>query len=370
MQIGLSQVLLARGIKPSAVIGHSIGEIAASVVAGCLTPTEGALVVMRRSKLYARQRGQELGGMALVNLPFASVVAELGPRKDLVAAIDSSPSTCVVSGEAGAVEKYLAGMKERSVKAFKVKTDIAFHSPVLEPLVVSLKTVLSGALHPRPASMPIFSTSNADPRTSVLRDTSYWVKNMVQPVHLRSAIEAAAEDGYRVFQEVSTHPIVTHSIIETLVEKSLDENEFGAIGTMKRDTGADHSIQQALARLYVLGVHVDFKEQLDNGWCKTVPKTPWVHKPYWKIVETGPLSVGLLHDVDKHTLLGQRTPVAGTDIVLYSTKLDDKTKPFPGTHPLVCQKTQNSFSVLVLKPLSVVISVRYRVHPSIKHSRN
>lgn len=330
VQVGLSQVLRAKGVEPQAVIGHSVGEIAASVAAGCLTPEEGALVVTRRARLYAQVKG--LGGMALVNLPFSSVQAELSGRRDIVPAIDSSPNSCVVSGEASPLAGYVESLKARNIKTFQVKTDIAFHCPMLEKLADPLAEALSKSLNPRPPVVPLYSTSNSYPRADSLRNIDYWVNNMISPVWLTSAVNAAVEDGFRVFLEVSTHPIVTHSINETLAERDL--NEAATIGTMKRDASAEKSIQHAIAQLWTKGSQVNFKAQFGRNWSPAVPPTPWNQKPYWRVVETGPTGEGLQHDVEKHTILGQRTPIAGTDTVLYTTKLDDKTKPFPGTHPL------------------------------------
>ncbi|KAJ3879512.1 acyl transferase domain-containing protein [Lentinula edodes] len=334
IQIGLLHVLKATGLEPEAVIGHSVGEIAASVAAGCLTLEEGALVVIRRAKLYAKVQG--LGGMALVNLPFAQVTEELNGRTDLVAAIDSSPSTCVVSGDEAAVATYVESLKASGVKTFRVKTDVAFHSPMLNQLSAPLEEALTKSLHPNSAKIPLYSTSSSDLRTKVARDADYWVHNMVSPVHLKSAVDAAADDGYRIFIEVSSHPIVMHSVIETLVARNIDENEFATFSTMKRDTLASKTIPNAVAQLYTKGAHINFESLLGPKqlWSKTVPGTPWVHKSYWKQVESGPLGEGITHDVEKHTLLGQRVPVAGSETIVYTTKLDDKTKPFPGTHPL------------------------------------
>ncbi|KAH6653270.1 6-methylsalicylic acid synthase [Truncatella angustata] len=336
MQIGLSQVLRSKGLEPQAVIGHSVGEIAASVVGGCLTPEEGALIVIRRAKLYGTIRALTTGGMALVNRPYDEVAAELTNNANLCAAIDSSPSTCVISGEETAVREYVETQKARGIKTFRVETDIAFHSPILEQLAAPLKEALAGSLKPQIPNIPVYSTSNTDPRTPALRDIEYWVNNMIRPVLLKSAVNAAAADGYRVFVEVSSHPIVLHSVNETLLSGNLDEEDFVTVPTMKRGRSALGCVWNALAQLYVSGAEINFAAQLkeESQWCQTVPGTPWLHKPYWKQVETGPLNQEITHDVDKHTLLGQRITVGGTDTVMYTTKLDDKVKPFPGTHPL------------------------------------
>jgi 6-methylsalicylic acid synthase len=331
VQIGLTALLKSKGVEPQAIIGHSVGEIAASVAAGCLTPEEGAIVVSRRAKLYAQVRGQ--GGMVLVHLPFAQVADELGPRRDIVAAISSSPSSCVISGEVAAMEHYISTLHQRGIRTFRVKTDIPFHSPMLEKLADPFTRALSESLGPRPATIPIFSTSSLDPRSDKLRNSDYWVRNMVDPVWLKDAVEAALEDGYRIFLEVSTHPIVTHSVSETLAAQGLEDS--AAINIMSRNTDARKSIMHAISHLHTLGAPVDFKIELGTSeWATTVPGTPWVQKPYWKEVETGSMLSVQHHDVDKHTLLGQCIDVAGASTRVYSTILDENTKPYPLIHPL------------------------------------
>ncbi|KAF2107588.1 hypothetical protein BDV96DRAFT_653667 [Lophiotrema nucula] len=331
VQYGLSELLKSKGVRPQAIVGHSVGEIAATVAAGCLTPEEGTIIVTRRALLYARVKGK--GGMALVNLSWAQVVEELEGRTDLVAAIHSSPTSAVISGQVESLEVYLTGLRERKVQAFRVDTDIPFHSPMLDDLVEPLSKVLLRTICPRPAIVPLYSTSNADARTDVLRDTDYWVINMISPVHLHRAVEAAIDDGHRIFLEVSTHPIVTHSISETLAARHLEES--AAIGIMKRNALAEKSILHAVSQLFTFGAAVDFRAQLGTShWATDVPLSPWVHKPYWKRVETGNNKVAMAHDVDKHTLLGEKIDIAGTGTRVYTTRLDDKTKPYPLTHPL------------------------------------
>ncbi|KAI0904965.1 6-methylsalicylic acid synthase [Ustulina deusta] len=335
IQIGLYDVLVSEGLAPKAVIGHSVGEIAASVVAGCLTRQEGLLVVTRRAKLYAQLRSEISGAMSLVNLPYSVVAGELRGREDLVAAIDSSPSTCVVSGEASSVAKYVESLKTRNIRTFRVNTDVPFHSPMLKPYMKALGSALDGALSPQHSTLQLYSTSNDDPRANVLRDVEYWKRNTVYPVLLKSAVNAAAEDGFRVFIEVSSHPIVLNSVDDTLLDRGLNDEDFITIPTMKRDSPALRSIRKAVANAYTAGAPVNFEAQFGHKrkWCR-IPGTPWLHKPYYRQVEASTSGEAAVHDVEKHTLLGNRTAVAGTDTVIFATKLDDKTKPYPGLHPL------------------------------------
>ncbi|KAL1615173.1 Type I Iterative PKS [Neofusicoccum ribis] len=335
MQIGLAAVLRSRGVQPHGIIGHSVGEIAASVAAGCLKPEEGALIVARRARLYAQVKGQ--GAMFLVNLPFDQVQAELEGRQDIVAAINSSPSSCVVSGDAAAVQTYAEqNLKKRGVKAMKVATDIAFHSPgMLGPLAAPLMKLLEDDIQPRPPVVPLYSTSDPKtPRSEDPRDAEYWVRNMINPVLLTSAVSAAVSDGFRLFLEISSHPIVSHSVSETVMDQGVEE--FAVIPTLRRNKPAEACILHSIGTLYTKGADVDFKRQFSRRWSPNVPGTQWKHKPIWRKVETGGClsASNLKHNVENHTLLGLRNQVAGTSTVLYTTELDNDSKPFPGSHPL------------------------------------
>jgi 6-methylsalicylic acid synthase len=330
MQIGLGAVLKNRGLYPQAIIGHSVGEIAASVVAEALTPEEGALIVCRRALLYQRVMGQ--GAMALVSKPYSEIRQQLGDRKDIVAAIDSSTSSCVVSGSQEAVAEFVEACKKDRVTAFPVKTDIAFHSPLLQQLAEPLLRELESSISPRPPVVRLLSTSLTDPWGTDLRNAQYWVDNMVNPVRLTQAVDAALNDGFRAFLEVSTHPIVTHSINETIMDRQIEDS--AVIATMLRNKSPEKCILHSIAQLHCKGVAIDWKAQMPGAWSSDVPTTKWNHRPIWSEVTTGNVSQGITHDVDKHTLLGQRISIADADMTIYTTTLDGNTKPFPGNHPL------------------------------------
>ena len=330
MQIGLAAVLQSKGIAPHAIVGHSVGEIAASVVAGALTAKEGAIIVCRRAVLYRRVMG--LGSMVLVNVPFSEIQQEVGNRQDIAAAIDSSPSSSVVSGSANVVADFAKVWKDRGIKVIQVKTDVGFHSPLLNELVEPLAKALAQTLRPTSPSIKLYSTSLADPRGQDPRDIHYWTNNMVKPVLLTRAIQAAVEDGFQVFLETSSHPIVSQSIEETLVHNDLES--YAVIPTMTRGSPAEKSILYSLAQLHCKGISVSWKSQMPHDWAPGVPTTSWHHQRYVKQIGTGPVESAEVHDIDKHTLLGQRIPIFGENMTVYTTKLDQNTKPFPGSHPL------------------------------------
>lgn len=330
MQVGLAAVLRSSGVQPKAVVGHSSGEIAASVVAGALTLYEGTLVCCIRARLYQTLAGT--GAMVLLSLPFGEATEEIGSRTDICAAIKSSPSSCVVSGAVDAVDEFSTKWKSRGLNVRSVNTDVAFHSPLLLPLVAPLRAALKSALAPKVPDIVLYSTSLSDPRGNKSRDVEYWVDNMVGPVLLTSAVSAAVEDGHRIFLEVSSHPIVSHSINETLMD--VDVTDSVVLPTLLRNKDTQKCILFALSKLHCVGQSVDFRRILPGSWLHDVPGTTWQHRPCWRKVTTSTIGRNVTHDVNAHVLLGEKIQINGTDGVLWQTYLDPQVKPFPGRHPL------------------------------------
>lgn len=156
---------------------------------------------------------------------------------------------------------------------------------------------------------------------------------MINPVLLTNAVRAAAEDGFRLFLEVSSHPIISHSVNETLM--SLDVDDTLVMPTLLRNKPAMTTLLKALANLWCKGAPIDFQSSFSGiPWASDLPKTKWRHQTYWKDIGTGSITSERCHDPDSHTLLGRRIPVAGTNSVLLTSKLDDDSRPFPGRHPL------------------------------------
>ncbi|MFE7993820.1 type I polyketide synthase, partial [Streptomyces shenzhenensis] len=209
MQVALAAVWRKHGLAPAAVIGHSVGEIAAAVVAGTLGLTDGARLVCRRSALLRRVAGK--GAMLMVALPFDEVGRQLADRSGAAAAISASPRSTVVAGDVAAIEELATRWEGESLVVRQVASDVAFHSAHMDPLLQELRAAAEGLPISDPR-LPLYSTALADPRSDAPRDGAYWADNLRNPVRFTQAVTAAVEDGFRVFVEVSGHPVVAHSI--------------------------------------------------------------------------------------------------------------------------------------------------------------
>ncbi|ULE35799.1 type I polyketide synthase [Mycobacterium sp. IDR2000157661] len=330
MQVGLAAVLRARGVTPAAVIGHSVGEVAACVTAGVFDLTTGAAVACYRARGFRSVAGQ--GAMALVRLPFAEAQRRLRGRTDIEAAINASPASTVVSGTVDAVAEVSADWAQQGVMVRRVNTDVAFHSPAMDALTGELGRLTGQLPAPRAAETPLYTTALADPRSRAPRDRHYWVANLRDRVRFAEAVSAAIEDGHRLFLEVSAHPVVAHSIAETLADAGIDEH--AVVPLLRRDRPEMHSVATALAALHCHGAPVAHGFDAAAPWAHDLPVTQWQHRRFWR-TPTPPPGGRAVHDVRSHTLLGGRTEVTGAVTSrMWQTRLDMSTRPYPGDHPV------------------------------------
>jgi 6-methylsalicylic acid synthase len=329
MQVGLAALWRAAGVEPAAVIGHSVGEIAAAVVAGALSPQDGARLVCRRSVLMREVAGK--GAMALVGLPFAEVARRLAGRTDLVPAIAASPVSTVVAGDPDAVEEVIGTWPDDGITVRRVAADVASHSPHMAPLVDRLVTAVRD-LRPRPPAVPFYSTVLAQPRMTEPPGAGYWAKNLREPVRFADAVAAAAHDGFRAFLEVSPHPVVAHSVNETLEGAGIEDAFVGV--TLRRDRPERLSLATAIAAAHVAGVPVGWPALQPSTLLADLPTYAWQHRALWRDPDPGGRTGGRGHDPASHTLLGDPGTVAGTSVRVWRTTLDDGNRPYPSSHRL------------------------------------
>jgi polyketide synthase 5 len=274
MQVALAATMKSYGVRPGAVIGHSLGETAAAVVAGALSLEDVVRVICRRSRLMSRIAGS--GAMASVGLPAQQVLSELTARgiNDVVISVVASPESTVIGGATETVRELVGAWEQREVMAREVAIDLASHSPQVEPILDELSEALAG-LAPTTPEVPYYSATLFDPREELECDARYWVDNLRRTVRFAAAVRAALEDGYRVFAELSPHPLLTRPIEQTA--SSLDM-PLAALAGMRREQELPHGLRGLLADLYSAGAALDFSVLYPNGRLVDAPLPAWTHR--------------------------------------------------------------------------------------------
>ncbi|GEB47945.1 sulfolipid-1 biosynthesis phthioceranic/hydroxyphthioceranic acid synthase [Streptomyces cacaoi] len=297
VQLGLAAALRAHGVVPGGVIGHSMGEVGAAVVAGALSLEDGVRVICRRSALCARIAGT--GAMASVELPAEHVRAELAGQglTDVGVAVVASPHSTVLSGARETVRRLVRSWEGRGVPAHEVQVEVASHSPQVDPVLDPLAECLDGLAPKRPA-VPFFSTCLQDPLVEPEFGPDYWVDNLRQPVRFMDAVRAALEDGHRVFAELSPHPLLARAVEQTA---EAEDNPAETVVCMRRDMDLPNGLLPTVAALHCAGAAVDFAAVCPDGRLVDAPLPSWTHRQLMFRTGEGPRHTGA---AGEHPLLG------------------------------------------------------------------
>src|SRR5271170_5339823 len=268
LQLALTALWRSYGVEPDAVIGHSMGEVTAAVVAGALTPSEGLRVIATRSQLMSRLAGQ--GAVALLELDAEAADKLIADYPEVSLGGYLSPRQTVVAGSVAQVDAVIAAVTAQERFARRVNMEVASHTALMDPILPELRAALAD-LTPKAPTIPFISTI-ADAAVTPTLDAAYWVANVRQPVRLHQAITTAAEQ-HATFIEISPHPTLTHAVTETL-----ESIHHHSIGTLSREGDDTVSFHSNLNSTYV-GRPPKLPHPPEPH--PVLPSTPWHHTQHW-----------------------------------------------------------------------------------------
>ncbi len=260
VQVALAAMWRSLGVEPAAVVGHSVGEIAAAHVAGALSLAEAARIVVHRGRVMERVTGA--GRMAAVELPFdeASREIALHAGRLCVAAINTE-SSVVLSGDTEALNEVLGRLRDRGVFTRDLGVSYAFHSHHMDPLQAELAAEL-GRITAGPTSTPMVSTVTGAPIDGRDLDASYWVTNMRRPVRFAAASGRLIDDGHHLFLEVGPQPALSRGLSQALARRGAG----GAVlPSMRKGQGGRAVALGAAGALYAHGHALDWKRLYPAG---------------------------------------------------------------------------------------------------------
>jgi len=277
VQVALAELWRSWGIQPDAVVGHSMGEVAAAYVAGVLSLEQAVAVIYHRSRLLKRNAGK--GAMAAVELSLEEARRALVGYEDrLAVAVHAGPKSTVLSGDAAALAEVLATLEQRQVFCRLLRVDVAAHNPQVEPLRQELVETLR-PLQPREASVPIYSTVTGELLAGTAFDAEYWGKNLRQPVLFATAIEALVKNDHTLFVEINPHPILSNAIRSILTQ----HGKTGlTLPSLRREEEERSVMYASLGNLFAAGYAVKWTAIYPiPGKHVSLPTIPWQHERHW-----------------------------------------------------------------------------------------
>jgi len=301
VQVALAALWRSWGVEPSAVIGHSLGEIAASHVAGALDLDDAVRVVTCRATLMQRLHGR--GGMVAVSLsgPKAEDAIRTSGLADQVSvAALNAPASTVLAGAMPALEHLIVTLQASGATCTFLPVRYAFHGPEMAALEPSLRAALAG-ISPRRLTTPMVSTVTGTRATDGQFDADYWARAMAEPVRFAPALNAVIALSARrtepVFLDVGPRATLTSAIAATCPGATV----LPSLHPRKEDRTV---LLGSLAEIYTRGLDVEWPAvQPAAGPAPSLPLYPW----QWEAFHTP-----LIGATDNRGDVDQRTPADST----------------------------------------------------------
>lgn len=283
LQVGLAAAFKAFGIEPAAVVGHSIGEVAASHVSGALSLAEAVRVVFHRGRIMQQATGH--GRMVAVELPQAEVEAAIGRDAALVSVASvNAPLSCVLSGEPSAVEAIIGRLESAGVICRPLPVNYAFHSVQMEGPSAELQATL-GAVARSETHIPLISTVTGDVLTGSALDAEYWGRNVRSTVRFARAISTLQARGHHLFLELAPHPVLASSIRAC----GRRDSAATAVASLQRGKHEPTALMAAIGALYVKGHPLNWRRVYESAAPLPLPRYPFQRARYW-LPGSGPVA--------------------------------------------------------------------------------
>ena len=277
MQVAIAELWRSWGIEPAAVVGHSMGEVAAAHIAGVLTLEHAAQIICRRSAILKRKSGR--GAMAVTELSLQAANEVLRPYDGRIAiAAANGPRSTVVSGDEAAVVALLGGLEQQGIFARRVNVDVASHSPQMDDLGEPLFAALAGIDPADADGVAFYSTVAGRRQGGSACDAQYWVHNLRDPVLFAPAVEQLLADEHDCFLEVSPHPLLLAAVEDTCRHVG---SPALVVASLRRGEDERASLLGSLAELYVAGHSVDWAAVSGEAGLADLPRYPWQRERFW-----------------------------------------------------------------------------------------
>ncbi|MDK4234555.1 polyketide synthase Pks13 [Corynebacterium propinquum] len=286
IQIALTDLLAQCGARPAAVIGMSMGEIAAAYAAGGLRAEDAMLIACHRARLMGEGEsaltGDAQGAMAVVELS-AQQIADYAEQEEFAGvepAVYAGPGMTTVGGPRAAILRLVDKLEDEGKFARALDVKGAGHTSMVEPLLGELEAAIAG-IEPAPLHTPLFSSVDQihHQRGAVVHNEDYWLHMTRQPVHFQDAVASAFAHGHNTMVEISPNPVALMGMMNTAF--SVDKANAKLLKTLKRKEDSANNLVDLLAQLYVLGQPVDFSQLYGSGEYAAVPNTRFKKQRYW-----------------------------------------------------------------------------------------
>ncbi|MDD2723244.1 MAG: type I polyketide synthase [Methylovulum sp.] len=324
LQVGITEVLREHGFQAAAVIGHSVGEVAAAWASGALSLAAAVKVIYYRS--HHQGKTQSSGGMTAVGLnaeDMGKLLADSGLDEVCLAGVNSHRGV-TIAGDVAQLSQIESQLAANNTFFKRLDLDYAFHSPAMDTIEAGVLSDLAELAVNEPA-IPFFSTVTGDLLLADKLDAQYWWHNIRKPVQFDSGVNALLATGINTLVEIGAHTVLQAYLHDCL--KAGSHNGI-VVPTIKRNNDTAAQLLNSTAQLMIAGVEFNHKRWFPvTGQFIGLPNYPWQREKLWHPVTSE--SQGLLYRTKNHPLLGYALK---QHALIWENQLDTQSHPFLADH--------------------------------------
>ncbi len=326
LQAGLAAMWRSWGVWPTAVLGHSAGELAAAHIAGVFSLQDGLRLAAARGRLM---QSAPKGGMASVfasEAAVADVVRGIPGRVEI--AVVNGAEHVAISGEPVAVDAALEALRARGIRSRRLNVSVAAHSPLMEPILEAFMRVAAEVQY-SPPQLTLVSCVTGRPVEADVAGPEFWRRHLRSAVRFDQAIAELDRQGYRHFVEIGPTPTLI-----PLAQRCVPGS--GQLWASSLRQGFDDWAHVAAnaADAFVHGIDVDWAA-FDGGESRarvSLPTYPFQRERYWFRAASGRTATPPSRAANGHPLLGRRLRSPALEGVVFETELNATWPDFLSHH--------------------------------------
>ena len=304
IEYGLARLWMEWGLRPSAVMGHSLGEFVAATLAGVFSLEDGLKLVAARGRLMgALPAGGAMAAVFAEADHVEKALAEYGGQVSIAAV--NGPQNIVISGAETAVQAVVARLKTEGFHARFLQVSHAFHSQLMEPILADFEKVASQVRYSAPRIKLVSDITGEFAKSDQVTTPAYWREHIRRPVQFMRSIETLYQDGCDIFIEVGPNPVLT-GMGQRCLEQA--NRQVSWISSLKSGKADRQQMLSALAGLYTNGAAIawaGFDHEVTYRKL-ALPSYPFQRRRYWIDIQSRPARRPAQQSAGEHPLLGQR----------------------------------------------------------------
>ena len=277
IQVALARLFIHYGVKPEAVVGHSIGEVAAAHISGALCLEKAVYIIYHRSNIQDQLSGK--GRMLAIGTSEDEAKQLISDIKDKVSiAAINGPTMITLSGDESELLQIAEKLEQKGQFNRFVRVDVPYHSHYMEQIRDELIDKLSN-IKGSEAIIPLYSTVDGKQVPGTHIDGMYWYRNVRQPVLMTQALEGMCNDKFDFFIEVGPHPVLVSGVQALLSQLG---NNATACPSMHMKEPEEATFISCIGKLIAHGWQTNSAHLFgEKGAFLKLPKHPWSHKRFW-----------------------------------------------------------------------------------------